>query len=855
MPITPVIRIDSYPRTQQPDVLMFIHDALAYLLNNPFAVEPNQQYTPALDVFRTCEDMNMLENARLLFDIVQIKLLLVCARRGGRSSYIATNLDAAITRLMHHTNRRRIELDLYLNALRTLDQRLPEHFSELESRLVENAPPDPDRLLSHLVRLAIYSCIQQYTLNELIDSLQAAARDPETGLVEVVREEILALDFAHDRPMGLFLAQIREGLIFPQVSPETRDLCANAFIHANENVARLYDIVRDVGPRGRPFVLFPAARRLPHPGVDNFIAAFASIVDRLPLTLSPIPNPEEAENLAQHVVPRFEAWRNVVVDQSLALITGNRQNPLTPLVTQVDSLNNEVIDLTSQVATAAANVTFSVNFINMLVAFVETDQRLKATIAEVLNDPATQIPIGRIPEIVSILGRSTHLIHQNVLTILRAREMVANANEGSPILHLGAWVHEDTGTAPQVEAANGLLDAAMHEVQNRIVPPQVHQPAHQPAYQLTATEPNWEASIFAGAHYQDNSGFRLLVGLKVANPLRGVIGRPSAHVSLKFEKAISNQLPWSGKGFGLNIGTKMNNDQFALSHQTFKTGPVWDTSDTLSVAGPARNHITTFAGILACETGATGFRFSHLLPGSGLFSPFSSSKACRFVAPVISVGTDLRAEDRWSFILTDSAVSLDGGSRSQHLASTDTAFLKPKTGLVLNSKTSSNIALLLRDTTLIDLPALVRSFMSGVMLLVLIRTDSEGRHPAIKCLSRVLMINLSGAYMGVTIFSVCHMAFNTLTGRGLYWKSLPVRKLFVLTEDLCSGTMTQASDDSIYKLFNFVSVLFCFQYVRNYILACPRSRLGWLILLQMTIGFALIFVVTPQVRRWIQHDE
>ena len=214
------------------------------------------------------------------------------------------------------------------------------------------------------------------------------------------------------------------------------------------------------------------------------------------------------------------------------------------------------------------------------------------------------------------------------------------------------------------------------------------------------------------------------------------------------------------------------------------------------------------------------------------------------------MGTDLRVEDHWSFIL---APPPSGVSSLEHRASVDTAFVMPQTDLNVDA---TNTALMLHDAiTLIDFTALVRGLVNSVLLLVLIRTDSKGRHPAVKCLARVLMMQMAGAYFLVTIFSIAHMGFNKLTGRNLYWKAPPVRYLFSVTEELFSGTITKAPDNGIYKLFNFVSLLFCFQYVRNVVFTLPRSRVAGVIVLQVTVGFVLLFVVTPQVRRWIHDDE
>jgi hypothetical protein len=854
MPITPVIRLRQYPGSRDRDLSEFVNDALAYLMNNPYEARENVEYTPALDIFNCCENLDVLDNVKLFLDIIYVKLLLTLARRGGQSEVISRELDLAITRLTHHIHRKRIHLNLWLTSLKPFsrelaNRRLPESFPELRSYLVEPpGPQDTNALLAHLTRLAIYAIIQQQTLRVLVNTIQNEADSPETPFEEAVREEILATDISHGRQMGFLFNQMREGKVFPQVSLEARQRCADAFIQANENVVHLFTVVQDTDQRRRPFVLLPTARQLPYLGEENFIAAAASIVDGVPLALpSTTPSPADVENIAQRIISRFNAWLDVVAKENLAVITRNRQNPL---VNQVSDLHNEVVDLTNQVSSAETHLIFSINFANVLVSFLETDQLLKSSIAEVLTDPTSRIPMNRIPELISILGRSNQLMQQSALTILGVRDIVAGAREGSPLLHLEAWVNEDTGTVPRVEAANSALDTAMSRIQNRMLPAAEGQPAQPPVHQLAETVlTNGEASIFAGGHYQDTSGFRLLLGLKVARPFDWA-EKPNARVSVAFEKVISNQLPWSGEGFGLNVTTKIGNGRFAFSHQTLKTGETWDTCDTLSATGPSRGHIISSVGVVACETGAVGFQFARFFPGSALFTP---SKACRFVAPVISVGTDLRAEDHWSFILAPpSGVS----SLNEHRASSDMAFLTPKTGFNMDAQAGNHTALLLRDAILlIDFTAVVRALVNSVLLLVLIRIDGERRHPAIKCLARVLMMKMAGAYMSVTIFSIAHMGFNALTGRNLYWKSPPVQNLFIVTEDLFNGTMTTAPDDSIYKLFNFVSLLFCFQYVRNYILTLPRSRVAGLVVLQVIVGFVVLFVVTPQVRRWVQNDE
>lgn len=845
----PVFRQSPYPRSTEVDLGRFVSDSLVYLFNNPYDARENVEYKPARDLFFSCEDFGVLDDVRLFFNIIYVKVLLTFARLGAPGGELITGeLDLAITRLTKHARQRRVVLNLCLTSLREVNGELPERFPQ-PPLLV--APAGPQEMLTHLMRLSIYALIEQQVIRILVDTLQSEANNTATPFEEEVRAEILAMDFGHDRQMQVFLDQLRverrrEGRIFPKVSLEGRQLCADAFMQSNANVAHLLNNVQvDVVEGRQVFQLFGTAQRLPHPGEENFTAVAASIIDAAPLALPPRrPSQADLRHLTQRIIPRFNAWFDVVEKENLAITTRNQQNPLTPLVNRVGELHNEVVDLTNQVAGAETRLTFSIDFANMLVAFLETDQLVKTGIAEVLVDQSVHVPMNRLTELIGILGRSNQLAQQSALIILGVRDMVARAREGSPLLHLGAWVDAETGTVPQVEAANNTLSSALTRLENRILPV-----GGEPVRQLAETvlTSRGEASIFTGCHYQDTSGFRLLLGLKVAKPFDWA-EKPNARVHLAFEKVVASQLPWRGKGFGFNMTTKVNNNSFSFSHQTLKTGEIWDTCDSFSAVGPSRGHILTSFGIVSCESGAVGFHFLRILPGSTLFTP--PSEACRFVAPVISVGTDLRVEDHWSFIL---APPPSGVSSLEHRASVDTAFVMPQTDLNVDA---TNTALMLHDAiTLIDFTALVRGLVNSVLLLVLIRTDSKGRHPAVKCLARVLMMQMAGAYFSVTIFSIAHMGFNKLTGRNLYWKAPPVRYLFSVTEELFSGTITKAPDNGIYKLFNFVSLLFCFQYVRNVVFTLPRSRVAGVIVLQVTVGFVLLFVVTPQVRRWIHDDE
>ena len=855
----PVFRQSPYPRSTEVDLGRFVSDSLVYLFNNPYDARENVEYKPARDLFFSCEDFGILDDVRLFFHIIYVKLLLTPARLLPQPAerFVNDELYLAISRLARHTRRRLVYLNVCLDALNNSLNQDANLDADDEGRMLLNlvrsfppvprldAPGGPREMLTHLVRLPIYALIQQQTLRIFVDTLQNEANNPATPFAEEVRAEILAMDLGHDRQMQLFFDQLRVGEIFEQVSVEARQRCLDAFVQAHENVERLPDNVPAHVVDGRQvFQLFGTAQRLPHPGEDNFTAVAASIIDAVPLALPLPPSQDDLRNFARRIIPRFNAWFDVVEKENLAITTRNQQNPLTPLVNRVGELHNEVVDLTNQVAGAETRLTFSIDFANALATFIQIDQVLKNSVAEVLGE-ATNLPANRLPELMGILGRSNQLAQQSALIILGVRDMVAGAREGSPLLHLGAWVDAETGTVPQVEAANNTLSSALTRLENRILPV-----GGEPVRQLAETllTSSSEASIFAGGHYQDTSGFRLLLGLKVTRPFDWA-EKPNARVHLAFEKVVASQLPWNGKGFGLNMTTKVNNNSFSFSHQTLKTGDIWDTCDSLSVTGPSKGHIVTAIGIVSCETGAVGFHFSRFLPGSTLFTP--PSEAYRFVAPVISVGTDLRVEDRWSFILN--AAPPSGVSSLERRASVDTAFVMPQTDLNVDA---TNTALMLRDAiTLIDFTALVRALVNGVLLLVLIRLDSSGRHPAVKCLARVVMMQMAGAYFLVTIFSIAHMGFNKLTSRNLYWKAPPVRYLFSATEELFSGTMTKAPDNGIYKLFNFVSLLFCFQYVRNVVLTLPRSRVAGVILLQVTVGFVLLFVVTPQVRRWIHDDE